>query len=80
MVATEFKVGLSPSKKKFITCFNDSPSKMMKNAFYFILKAFCSLDNLSFCLDFLGMQKKRLDQKDKINFEIYDVTAWLAMN
>ena len=33
------KVGLSPSKKKFIICFNDSPSKMMKNAFYFILKA-----------------------------------------
>ena len=30
------KVGLSPSKK---ICFNDSPSKMMKNAFYFILKA-----------------------------------------
>ena len=32
------KVGLSPSKKKII-CFNDSPSKMMRNAFYFILKA-----------------------------------------
>ena len=25
-------IGLSPSKKKFI-CFNDSPLKMMKNAF-----------------------------------------------
>ena len=23
-------------KKYFLTCFNDSPSKMMKNAFYFI--------------------------------------------
>ena len=33
------KVGLSPSKKAFFICFNDSPSKMMKNAFYFILKA-----------------------------------------
>ena len=33
------KVGLSPSKKSFFICFNDSPSKMMKNAFYFILKA-----------------------------------------
>ena len=32
------KVGLSPSKKKIIICFNDSPSKVMKNAFYFILK------------------------------------------
>ena len=33
------KVGLSPSKNFFLICFNDSPSKMMKNAFYFILKA-----------------------------------------
>ena len=34
-----FKVGLSPSKEIFIVCFNDSPSKVMKYAFYFILKA-----------------------------------------
>ena len=34
-----FKVGLSPSKKYFFIRFNDSPSKMMKNALYFILKA-----------------------------------------
>ena len=33
-----FKVGLPPSKKKII-CFNDKPSKMMKDTFYFILKA-----------------------------------------
>ena len=26
-------------KKSFFICLNDSPSKMMKNAFYFILKA-----------------------------------------
>ena len=37
-VTQKLKVGLSSSKKIFI-CFNDSPSKMMKNAFYFILKA-----------------------------------------
>ena len=35
-----FKVGLSPSKKIFFICFNDSASKMVKNAFYFILKFF----------------------------------------
>ena len=34
-----FKVELSPSKKFFVVCFNESPLKMMKNAFYFILKA-----------------------------------------
>ena len=37
----------SPLAQKFI-CFNDSFSKIMKNAFYFILKTF-------FVLDFLGM-------------------------
>ena len=36
---SEIKVGLSPSKKSFFICFNDRPSKMIKNAFYFILKA-----------------------------------------
>ena len=35
-----FKAGLLPSKNKFFfICFNESPLKMMKNAFYFILKA-----------------------------------------
>ena len=34
-----FEVGLSPSKKICFICFNDSPSEMMKNAFYSILKA-----------------------------------------
>ena len=33
------KFGLSLSKKSFFICFNDSSSKVMKNAFYFILKA-----------------------------------------
>ena len=33
------KVELSPSKKNRLICFNESPLKMMKNAFYFILKA-----------------------------------------
>ena len=34
-----FKVGLSSSKKLLFICFNDSPSKMIKNTLYFILKA-----------------------------------------
>ena len=33
------KVGLSPSKKICVICLIESPLKMMKNAFYFILKA-----------------------------------------
>ena len=50
-----FKVGLSPSKKKFFICFYDSSSKVMKNAFYFILKLFSFSRYLNFCFDFSGM-------------------------
>ena len=32
------KVRLPTSKKNCFVCFNESPSKMIKNAFYFILK------------------------------------------
>ena len=40
------KVELSCSKKKiFFICFNESPIKIMKNAFYFILKTFFVLKN-----------------------------------
>ena len=34
-----FKVGLSPFKNICVICFIESPSKMMKNTSYFILKA-----------------------------------------
>ena len=34
----DLKSGSNLSKKNFIICSNDNPSKMMKNAFYFILK------------------------------------------
>ena len=34
---------------------------------------------LSFCLDFLAIAK-RLDLKDKVSFNFYDVTAWLTNN
>ena len=34
-----FKVKISPSKKICFICFDESPLKIMKNAFYFILKA-----------------------------------------
>ena len=52
----------------------------MKNAFYFILKALFVLKMFNFvCLEFFVMYKKRLDWKDKLNFEIYGVTAWLTI-
>ena len=47
--------------RQFLT--TKRPLKMIKNAFYFILKSL-----------FVLMQKKRLDKKTQINFKIYDVT------
>ena len=38
------KVGRSPFQKNSFICFNDSPSKIMKNTFYFILKALFVLE------------------------------------
>ena len=51
-----FKVGLSPSKNFFI-CFNDSPSKLMKNAFYFNLKALFVLQIFNFLSRLFGHAK-----------------------
>ena len=52
----------------------------MKNAFYFTLKALFVLKTFKFLSCLFGHVQKRLDYKDKINFEIYDVTAWLTNN
>ena len=43
----------------FLISFNDSPSKIMKNVFYVILKALFVLKYLNFSLDILNMQKKQ---------------------
>ena len=74
-------VGLSPSKKKIIISFNESPSKMMKNDFYFILKALYALKIFKFLSWLFGHVEKTASlEKKKVNFEIDDVPAWLAMN
>ena len=65
-------------RNNFFTCFNDSPSKMMKNDFYFILKVFSFPRYLNFYLDFWACKKNRLIRK--VNYEIYDVTVWLTKN
>ena len=69
-------VGLSPSKIVGFICFNDSSLKMMKNAFYFILKALFVLKMLKFFTNFSGYVGKWLDKRAKVNFKIYDVTNW----
>ena len=61
----------------FLICFNDSSSKMIKNAFYFILKALFFLKIFKFLSWIFGHVEKRAWLEDKVNFKIYDVTAWL---
>ena len=67
-------------KKNCFIFFNENPLKMMKKAFYFILKLFSFSRYLNFCADFLAMSKKHLDQKYKVNFKIYDITTCLINN
>ena len=59
---------------------NESPLKMMKNAFLFHLKSFFrSQDVYVFALTFWSCSKEPW-LKDKVNFKFYDVKAWLANN
>ena len=57
------KVGLSPCKKNLFICFNDSLSKIMKNAFYFILKALFVLKIFNFLSWLYGNVKNSLIRK-----------------
>ena len=52
----------------------------MKNAFYFTLKALSVLKIFKFLSWLFGHAEKRLDEKGKINFKIYDVATWLTNN
>ena len=53
---------------------------MMKNAFYFTLKALSVLKIFNFLSLVFGYVGKRFDLKDKVNFKIYGVTTWLTIN
>ena len=52
-----FKVGLPPSKKVGFICLNESPLKMMKNAFYFIVKDLFVLRIFKYFMTFLSCRK-----------------------
>ena len=51
---------------------------MMKKVFYFTLKVLLVLKIFKFFFSLFGLVKKQLDLKDQVNFEIYDITNWLA--
>ena len=48
--------------------------------FYFFLKPFFVLKIFNFLSLLFGHVEKQLDQKEKVNFKIYDITAWLRNN
>ena len=54
-----FKVELSPSKKLFFIDFNEKPLKVMKNAFWFMLKALFVLEMFTFLPWLFGHVEKR---------------------
>ena len=56
------------SKKVDFICFNGKLLNLMKNVFFSFWK------NLIFCPGFFNHAGKRLDQKAKLNFKMYDVT------
>ena len=60
-----FEVGLSPSKK-IVICLIKSPLKMMKNAFYFILKALFVLKIKVFVTTFWSCRKNGLIKKTRL--------------
>ena len=60
--------------------FIESLFKMMKKAFYFILKALFGLRIFKFFSRLIGHVEKKHDQKYKVNFKIYGVRTWLTNN
>ena len=58
------KVGLSSSKKVCFICSNESPFNIMKNGFYFMLKAFFFLKIIKFLSEtFFVMEENDLVRK-----------------
>ena len=53
---------------------------MIKNAFYFMLKALFVLEIWRFMYWLFGYIEYYLNKAAKINFKIYDVTDWIANN
>ena len=71
------KVPLS-SLRQFLT--TETSLKMMTNALYFMLKALFVFEIFAFLSWSFGYVEKRLDKEAKVNFKIYDVTAWTTNN
>ena len=68
---TRIKIGLTPFKESSFIWFNESPLKLLKNTFYFILKTLLFL-NIFKLLSwyFAHVKKAAWLQRDKINLKI----------
>ena len=49
----------------------------LRGFLFYLKSSLCSY--LTFCLDFLVLQKILLNYKDNVNFHVFDVTNWLAV-
>ena len=58
----------------------ESPLKMMKNAFYFTLKALFVFKIFKFLLWLFGHVQKTARLERYVNFKTHDVTTWLTNN
>ena len=54
--------------------FNERRLKMIKNTFYFMLKALFVLEIFTFLSLLIGYVEKCLDRKAMVNFKSYDIT------
>ena len=72
------KIGLPAPKKVALISSNETSLKMMRNAFYLMLKALFVLEIFSFLSCLFGYGVKRLDKQAKVNLKIYVVTDWTA--
>ena len=59
----KLKAGLSPSQKIVFIYVNERPLKVMKNAFYFMLKAHSVLEIFTFLSCIFDYVKKRFDKR-----------------
>ena len=78
VINKEIIKGPMPCLRQFLT--NENPLKMMKNAFYFMLKALFVLGIIAFLSWLFGYAEKRLDMKTTVNFKTRDVTDWTTDN
>ena len=67
-------------KKNLYIYFNERRLKMIKNTFYFMLKAIFVLEIFTFLSLLIGYVEKWLDRKAMVNFKSYDITDWTTWN